>query len=461
MGWERKRGKLEEFNRLLRGATDTSFTVQVGRLDILPSVRYCLTLDSDTRLPRDAARELIGIAEHPHEPARLRPPRGPGHRGLRRAAAARERHAGERRRLAVRADLCRPHRASTRTPRPCRTCIRISSAKGIYTGKGLYDVDAFQRALEGQVPENALLSHDLFEGLYARTGARHRRRGRGRLPVERARARAAPASLGSRRLADPLVAAARGADEGGPRRNPLPLIARWKILDNLRRSLMAPALVVLLAADGLVLPGDVRVWTIAGLVPMLLPILLRLATGHGGPPRDRASRVFLRSLDDDVAVRRRPGVTAAGVPRASVVPDGARRRASRSSGSFVTRRRLLEWETAAVAERGVVLEPRVFARQMIASPAVAAAAGAPHHGSAQPPRAVGCAAPDSGALGARPVDRVRPEPARPNSPKARWSPKIAPFSWRSPAHTWSYFATFTTADDHWLPPDNVQMRAEA
>ena len=70
MGWERKRGKIEEFNRLLRGATDTSYTVQVGDLEILPGVRYCITLDSDTRLPRDAAKKLIGIIAHPLEPAR-------------------------------------------------------------------------------------------------------------------------------------------------------------------------------------------------------------------------------------------------------------------------------------------------------------------------------------------------------------------------------------------------------
>src|SRR4029077_20754201 len=65
IGWERKRGKIEEFNRLLRGASDTSFSTQVGDLDMLPLVRYCITLDSDTRLPRDAAKRLIGIIAHP------------------------------------------------------------------------------------------------------------------------------------------------------------------------------------------------------------------------------------------------------------------------------------------------------------------------------------------------------------------------------------------------------------
>ena len=65
MGWERKRGKIEEFNRLLRGARDTTFATSVGDLAILPSVRYCITLDRDTRLPRDAARALVGIIAHP------------------------------------------------------------------------------------------------------------------------------------------------------------------------------------------------------------------------------------------------------------------------------------------------------------------------------------------------------------------------------------------------------------
>ena len=83
MGWERKRGKIDEFNRLLRGATDTTFTTQIGELDVLPSVRYVITLDTDTLLPRDAAKSLIGIIAHPLNRPRLRRANRPGHRGLR------------------------------------------------------------------------------------------------------------------------------------------------------------------------------------------------------------------------------------------------------------------------------------------------------------------------------------------------------------------------------------------
>ena len=168
MGWERKRGKIEEFNRLLRGATDTSFVVEVGALDVLPSIRYCLTLDSDTRLPRDAARALVGIIAHPLNRPRVDRRARPRRRGLRHPAAARQRDHGQRRRLAVLA-LYAGHTGVDPYTTAVSDVYQDLFGEGIFTGKGLYDVDAFQAVLEGRVPENAVLSHDLFEGLYART----------------------------------------------------------------------------------------------------------------------------------------------------------------------------------------------------------------------------------------------------------------------------------------------------
>ena len=168
IGWERKRGKIEEFNRLLRGATDTSFSTQVGDLDVLPSVRYCITLDSDTRLPRDAAHRLIGIIAHPlNEP-----------RFDRKAGRVIEGYAILQPRVSVTMAsaagslFARTYAGHTGVD-PYTTAVsdvyQDLFREGIFTGKGLYDVDAFAAALEGRVPENALLSHDLFEGLYART----------------------------------------------------------------------------------------------------------------------------------------------------------------------------------------------------------------------------------------------------------------------------------------------------
>ncbi len=219
MGWERKRGKLEEFNRLVRGATDTSFTTQVGPLDALAGTRYCITLDSDTQLPRDAARELIGIISHPLN----RPVIDPKSKRVTDGYGILQPRVSVTMASAAGSLFARTYAGHTGVD-PYTTAVsdvyQDLFGEGIFTGKGLYDIDAFMTALEGRVPENALLSHDLFEGIYARAGARHRRRGRRRLPVERPDSRPPAAPLGARRLADPVVAVPVGADTRRPRAQP-------------------------------------------------------------------------------------------------------------------------------------------------------------------------------------------------------------------------------------------------
>ena len=169
MGWERKRGKLEEFNRLLRGATDTSFTVRLGDVRVLPTVRYCLTLDSDTRLPRDAAKKLIGIIAHPLN----RPQVDPRSRRVTEGYGVLQPRVSVTLASAAGSLFARLYAGYTGVD-PYTTAVSDTYqdlfAEGIFTGKGLYEVDAFTAALDDRVPENALLSHDLFEGLYARTG---------------------------------------------------------------------------------------------------------------------------------------------------------------------------------------------------------------------------------------------------------------------------------------------------
>src|SRR5258705_1067577 len=168
MGWERKRGKIEEFNRLLRGATDTSFVLTVGDPAILPQVRYCITLDSDTRLPRDAARQLIGMIEHPLN----RPRFDPALRRVVEGYGILQPRVSVTMASAAGSLFARVYAGHTGID-PYTTAVSDTYqdlfGEGIFTGKGLYDVDAFTAALEGRVPENALLSHDLFEGIYART----------------------------------------------------------------------------------------------------------------------------------------------------------------------------------------------------------------------------------------------------------------------------------------------------
>src|SRR5688572_7964954 len=142
MGWERKRGKIEEFNRLLRGAADTTFSTQIGELDVLPQIRYCLTLDSDTRLPRDAAKELIGIISHPLNQPRIDRRLGrvtSGYGILQpRVSVTMASAAGSL--------FARTYAGHTGVD-PYTTAVsdvyQDLFGEGIFTGKGLYDVDAF------------------------------------------------------------------------------------------------------------------------------------------------------------------------------------------------------------------------------------------------------------------------------------------------------------------------------
>ena len=219
MGWERKRGKLEEFNRLLRGATDTSFTTQVGPLDALAGIRYCITLDSDTQLPRDAARELIGIISHPLN----RPVVDPQLRRVTDGYGILQPRVSVTMASAAGSLFARTYAGHTGVD-PYTTAVsdvyQDLFGEGIFTGKGLYDVDAFMTALEGRVPENALLSHDLFEGLHARAALVTDVEVVDDYPSNVLTHAAPAASLGARRLADPVVAVPVGADARRPRAQP-------------------------------------------------------------------------------------------------------------------------------------------------------------------------------------------------------------------------------------------------
>src|SRR4029079_17473179 len=259
MGWERKRGKIEEFNRLLRGATDTSFVLTVGTASILSDVRYCITLDSDTRLPRDAARQLIGIITHPLNRPSFDPQLGrvtEGYGILQPRVSVTFTSAGG----SLFARLYAGHTGVDPYTTAVSDTYQDVFREGIFTGKGLYDVDAFTAALENSVPENALLSHDLFEGLHAR----------GALVTDVELVDEYPSSVLAHARRQhrwirgdwqillwlfPFVPTRHAI-----KRNLFPLISRWKILDNLRRSLVAPMLLTVLVAGWTILPGAPRSW---------------------------------------------------------------------------------------------------------------------------------------------------------------------------------------------------------
>ena len=245
MGWERKRGKLSEFNRLLRGATRHELCRRAAPTRRrCRDVRFVITLDADTQLPRDTAGRLVGTLAHPLNRPRFDPARRPGGRGLRRLAAAGQLPPDGGHALAVRRRCWRPRAGSTRTRRRRRDAYMDLFGVGSFTGKGIYDVDAFEAATGRDLPREPHPQPRPDRGELRPLRAGHRHRAVRRLPGPLPRLRPPRAPLGPRRLAAPPLARPRACRRPtGRAPNPLPALERWKLFDNLRRSLVPPALV--------------------------------------------------------------------------------------------------------------------------------------------------------------------------------------------------------------------------
>ena len=238
IGWERKRGKLHELNRLLRGESDTTFIAIDGKAPQTPrDVRYVITLDSDTRMPIECAQRLIGKMAHP-----LNHPR----------------FDADKRRIVDGYGVLQPRVVPAlplgRQASPFQQAFSNASGidpyaftisdvyqdlfgEGSYIGKGIYDVDAFEASLSGRVPENTVLSHDLFEGTFARAGFVSDIELVEEFPsrYDAAAARQHRWVRGDWQLL-PWLLRREGAATMGRKAARLPRVGRWKMIDNLRRS---------------------------------------------------------------------------------------------------------------------------------------------------------------------------------------------------------------------------------
>ncbi|MEO8064033.1 MAG: glucoamylase family protein [Pseudomonadota bacterium] len=278
MGWERKRGKLQELNRLLRGATDTTFITSSGRSPWVPQgVRYVLTLDADTRLLRETPRRLIGKMAHPLNRAYFDKQLGRVVEGY---AILQPRVAFS---LPVSSEATLFQRVFSGAAGVDPYAAAVSDVyqdllgEGSFAGKGIYDVDAFEAALADRVPDGTLLSHDLFEGIFARAGLASDVEVMEEFPP-----RYDVASLRQHRWVRgdwqllPWILGRRdaGAAAHGRGQGRLPLIGLWKMLDNLRRSLSAPASVAALLV-GWTLPLNAAMhWCAFVLIALSLPTLM-------------------------------------------------------------------------------------------------------------------------------------------------------------------------------------------
>ncbi|TAN01869.1 MAG: cyclic beta 1-2 glucan synthetase, partial [Rhodanobacteraceae bacterium] len=453
MGFERKRGKLGDLNKVLRGARpERSFSVVVGDLDALQAARYVITLDADTQLPPEAARKLVETMAHPLN-------RPWFSKGSRRVVAG--------------YGLLQPRISVTYgSTRPSRFARLFSDATGLdpytravsdvyqdlfgeasFVGKGIYDIDAFSRSVGTRFPNDLILSHDLLEGSYARSGLAsdielvEHQPNRYSVDVRRRHRW----TRGDWQIVQWLLPIVPGPRRRGLR-NTLKAHHRWKILDNLRRGLVPLAMLALLIRSWVL--TDVPVYWTLVLVAFLLgpPLLislvqvLRSAWLRVPPRRWRSTWRGIR----DVLLRELFAIAT--LPFEAVLNLDA---IGRSAGRLLfTRKHLLEWTPMTDAVRGAASSLAGYLRLMWIAPAAAIVVGLAL--GLHAPAALPSALPflllwfvSPGIAWA--ISRTPPRPPLPLDTTQR------AFLHGVARRVWHWFDTFVNADEHWLPPDNYQV----
>lgn len=447
MGWERKRGKLLDLNQLLRNTFDP-FPVKAGDLARLPKIRYVLTLDSDTQLPRGAAQRMIGAMAHPLNQPLVDPELNIVTRGygILQPRVGISVHSASRSRLA---SIYSGQTGFDIYSRAVSDVYQDLYGEGIFTGKGIYDVDALRQVLEHRFPRNALLSHDLIEGAYARAGlasdieviddypshysAYNRRKHRwlrGDWQIVRWILNNVPDE--SRRLV----------------RNPISLVSRWKIVDNLRRSLMEPATLFLLVAGWFFLPGTPRFWTLVTTALLFLPIYFRLIFAMIRAWSEHSWMTARDAVSDFFTSHVSIALNIAFLAHQTLVAiDAVVRTVIRS---VITHSRLLEWETATEAELGIRKQTPVdIYLNWIPALSICLALGLFFRPQAAPYALPFLAAWCFSKLITNWINRSPHHDFELSKKEHRFLRDVA-------LRTWRYFAEFSNEKNHWLIPDNVQ-----
>jgi cyclic beta-1,2-glucan glucanotransferase len=371
MGWERKRGKLLDLNKLLKGQFDP-FPVKAGNLSALTHAQYVITLDSDTQLPRGTAHSMIGAMAHPLNRAII----DPDLRIVTEGYGILQPRVGVSVQSASRSRLASIYSGQTGFDiytRAISDAYQDLYGEGMFTGKGIYEINALHAVLDRRFPRNSLLSHDLIEGSYARVGlttdieviddypshysAYTRRKHRW--------------VRGDWQIAQWLFS--KVPDESGRYvRNPIATISRWKIFDNLRRSLVEVFTFALLLAGWLGLPGGALYWTAVTLFLMFVPSLVQFVFSVGrayftklpGAMRDAVSGFGQGTFISLLTLVYLPHQTLLALD--AIIRSLVR--------SFITGQRLLEWETAAEAE-GTASNRTPVDRYLAVTPLVALVVG--------------------------------------------------------------------------------------
>ncbi len=450
MAWERKRGKLEQFNRLLVDGDWSGFSVHEGNSTAFNSIRYVVTVDADTLLPPGSVARLVGTIAHPLNRARIDGEAGRVTRGY---ALVQPRveispQAGIR---SLFARLFTGDTAIDIYSRAVSDVYQDLFGAGIFVGKGIYDVRAFHAAVDGRVPENRILSHDLFEGAH----------GRAALATDIVLYENFPASYPAyaRRLhrwirGDWQLLAwlwPRVPGPGGTTfRNPISGIDRWKILDNLRRSLVAPGLLILALAGWFALPGSPWFWTALVVLAPGWQLFTDIVSGLTRGRRVGASHGLLARLIDQAGRWLQAIVYLLNEALLSLHAISIT-----LWRNLVSHKHLLEWTAAAqVATHMEQRSPRASVwREMWMGSAIAAGITAalilirPSALSAALPLLVAWMGAPEFALFSGRLRQSKTVPL--GEGDTDYLRLLA-------RRTWYYFESFAGPEDNWLPPDNYQ-----
>ncbi|HEY0841878.1 MAG TPA: glucoamylase family protein [Methylotenera sp.] len=462
MGYERKRGKLEELNARLRGGALSAFSDIVGDTSIFASIQYVITLDTDTQLPRDTAKKLIGNIAHPLNRPVYNAEKGrivEGYAILQPRASI----------SLVSADqswftkLFAGESSVDPYTREVSDVYQDIFGEGSFIGKGIYDVDAFRLAVDGRFPENLILSHDLLESGYARSA----------LVSDIDLIEEHPASYvidisrrhrwirGDWQLAGwllPSVPGPKAANVVKSKRchNQLTALLVWKIFDNLRRSLVSPSLLALLLFGWLSGVGPASGWTllVVGLV-LIPPLLATLIEIMRKPESTDWLTHWILTGKSAVRPLLLSMLTLALLPYdAMICLDAILRSGVRM---LFTRRGLLIWHLGSYAKRNARHTLSDFFVEMWIAPTLALLLALmlliKLNGNQttelliySPLLVMWLLAPVIGWWISKPLAHQEQHLNKTQRKFIRLSAR----------RTWRYFSQFVSAEHHWLPPDNFQ-----
>lgn len=452
IGWERKRGKIVEFNRFLKGEKNTSFIIHPPISKFLSKIKYVITLDTDTKLPRNAAKKLVGTILHP-----LNIPQYDKVKGI----------------VTYGYSILQPRISITPKSSKKSYFSRIFSGntgidpyttavsdtyqdlfgEGIYTGKGLYAIDSFEASLKNRIPENTILSHDLLEGLHARTA----------LVTDIELLDDYPTHYLA--YAQRLHRWIRGDwqilkwifpkvpnHENQKITNPISLLSKWKIIDNLRRSLVQPITLIWFVLSWTVVPGDSVIWTTLIITVLMLPIYSNTTSKLFKYPKDLSILIHFKSLFNDFKTNiLQLGILIIVLPYQSLIHVDA---ISKSIYRlYYSKKNLLNWKASAEVENGLNRSKSLPLKTLIFLPTLAFLLFLLIFNLN--PKSLMISSPFLLLWFFSPqLIRYLSEPIiiKPTELSNHQIETIRMISRR----TWNYFETFVTKETNWLPPDNFQ-----